>query len=68
MPGPGPSALVDGRIVARAPTSPEPGRIEGCVFRLLDAFVRPRELGTVVAGGLLMRRRRRNGSRSAAHG
>ena len=49
-PGLGPCELIDGRIVAMAPTSPEHGRVEGNVFRILDAFVRPRGLGKVFVG------------------
>ena len=49
-PGLGPCELIDGRIVPMTPTSPEHGRIEGNVFRVLDAFVRPRGLGKVFVG------------------
>ena len=32
------------------PTTPEHGRVEGNIFRVLDAFVRPRALGKVFVG------------------
>ena len=51
-PGLGSCELIDGRMVPMTPTSPEHGRIEGNVFRVLDAFVRPRRLGKVFAGGV----------------
>lgn len=49
-PGLGSCELIDGRIVPMTPTSPEPGRVEGNIFRVLDAFVRPRRLGKVFVG------------------
>lgn len=49
-PGLGSCELIDGRMVPMTPTSPEHGRIEGNVFRVLDAFVRPRRLGKVFVG------------------
>lgn len=48
--GLGACELIDGRIVPMTPTSPEHGRVEGNVFRALDAFVRPRRLGKVFVG------------------
>jgi Uma2 family endonuclease len=42
--------LIDGRIVPMTPTSPEHGRVEGNIFRILDAFVRPRGLGKLFVG------------------
>jgi Uma2 family endonuclease len=50
--------LIDGRIVPMNPTTPRHGQIEVRIAAALEAFVRPRKLGRVLAGevGLYTRR------------
>jgi Uma2 family endonuclease len=50
--------LIDGRIVRMNPTNPWHGQIEVRIAAALEAFVRPRKLGRVLAGevGLYTRR------------
>jgi Uma2 family endonuclease len=58
MPGTDLCELVDGRIVPMTPTGEEHGRIEGNVYRAIDSWVRPRQLGKVLVGevGIYTRR------------
>jgi Uma2 family endonuclease len=55
---PGRCELIDGRIVYMNPTNPRHGQIEVRIAAALEAFVRPRKLGRVLAGevGLYTRR------------
>jgi len=50
--------LIDGRVVRMNPTNPRHGQIEVRIAAALEAFVRPRKLGRVLAGevGLYTRR------------
>ena len=51
--------LIDGRIIRMSPTNRRHGRVEFRIAAAIDAFVRPRRLGTVHTGevGLYTRRR-----------